>query len=198
MTFSTDTSLCLTGKLESRKLTLTSWSKEPVTNSPVSTGYHKTPETLYLCAPRAPLPTLNIALCVCNAGATWRRAEVPPACGVGSCRAEVSCKHDHNVFCLLLHGGTNDHLHVIRRNGPIRAAGKEIAMVDVVKVQPQHPARVRALYCLAAAERKLEVPAHAYIVHVLAALRMHRPLLPNAAPDKYLLCRSRARKWLSC
>ena len=71
-------------------------------------------------------------------------------------------------------------------------------MVNVVKVQPQHPARVRALYCLAAAERELKVPANAHTVHMSAALRMQRTHLANFAPNKYLLCRRCARKWLSC
>ena len=56
------------------------------------------------------------------------------------------------MYTLPCCGGTGDHLHIVRSDGPIRAAGKEITMVDVIKVQPQHPARVRALYRLAAAE----------------------------------------------
>ncbi len=40
----------------------------PDTNSPVSTGYHATADTLKRCAPEAALPMLNSAACsVCSA-----------------------------------------------------------------------------------------------------------------------------------
>ena len=46
-----------------RGCTLTSLSKDPVTNKPVSMGYQAAHVTLYLCAPGVFLSSLKAALC---------------------------------------------------------------------------------------------------------------------------------------